>query len=70
MTRETLTAIVRLLVLAAMALGFGHSAKVGVAEAACKACTSGECVNVEGGTTICTEFADGTCAVSGEICNS
>jgi len=70
MNREVLSALVRLLMLAGMAIGARYAAS-GSVEAACWACDgSNACIQVDSGPTTCTMFSDGTCVVSGGICNS
>jgi hypothetical protein len=63
--------LVRLPLMTAMAAGFSMPERsVDVAEAACKACKSGKCQDVDGGAHLCVEFSDGTCQVNGGLCNS
>jgi hypothetical protein len=61
--------LVRLGIVAAAAVGVQATQPVPQAQAACKACVTPSCVNVDGGTNACSEFSDGTCAAGGDVCN-
>jgi len=69
MNREWVSKVARLVLLGAMAIAFAMPTQADTAKAACKACSGGSCINVDGGANRCTEDSGGGCNVSGGTCN-